>query len=126
MKSWKSPEMGVPLRNKSGSHAVVQPDLGAVGGDHRREIGMSSQKKVAVDQESGAGDSIGSSICNCGHSLTFSRANRSFHSLTLADPFAETPGFSEATHWIMRVRGAMGIFRNLDLINLVSQFQDHG
>lgn len=49
MKSQHYFQIGVPLRNKSCSHTIVQPDLGTVGGYHRGKIGVSGQKKIPVD-----------------------------------------------------------------------------
>lgn len=69
-----------PVRDEASSDAILEPDLRTLSSSNRRNINMSSQEEIPVDQESGAECSI-AGAGDCGHSGALTGENGGLHSL---------------------------------------------
>lgn len=86
-----------PVRDEASSDAILEPDLRTLSSSNRRNINMSSQEEIPVDQESGAECSI-AGAGDCGHSGALTGENGGLHSLRLAHSFAKAPGLNQNSH----------------------------
>lgn len=87
------------MREESGGETVLEADLGGFGGGDGREIEVSGQKKITVNEKSGTGsNTIWSGDGDSSHSRSFAGENGTFHLLAFAYSFAEAPRVQYHTH----------------------------
>lgn len=80
------------MREESGGDAVMEADLGGFGGGDGREIEVSGEKKIPVNEESCTGsNTVWSGDGDSSHRLSFAGENGAFHLLGFAHSFAEAP-----------------------------------
>ena len=83
----KEKEKVKPVREEGGGDAVLEADLGGLGGGEGGEVDVSGEEEVAMDEEAGGGGGGG----NGGHGGAFGSENVGLHPLRLASAFAEAP-----------------------------------
>lgn len=95
------PKNPIPVRNKNRDDTVLEPDLGTLGSCHRRNISVTGQQQIAVDQEPGTGSG------DSDHGGGFIRENGGSHSFGLTHAFAETPRLAKNAHFGMVAKSAL-------------------
>lgn len=81
-----------PVREESSGDTVLEADLGCFGGRDGREIEVSGQKKIPVNEESSSGSNpIWSRDRDSSHRRSFAGENGSFHLFAFAYSFAKAP-----------------------------------
>lgn len=77
------------MREEARSGAVLDADLGGLGRGGGREVDVSGEEKIAVDQEASAAATVAGGDYR--HCRTFARENGSLHPFGLASAITETP-----------------------------------
>lgn len=91
-----------PVREESGGDAVLEADLGGFGGGDGREIEVSGEKKIPMNEEScsGSNSTVWSGDGDSSHRRSFAGENRTFHLLAFAYSFAEAPRVQYHSHYL--------------------------